>query len=107
MSNYYRNLTCYPSEQVGDKGLEVKIELLKGEQCYNIIQKGQLCIVGSEGKIFRVNRIEDTRENPLMTLEAFSGYILYLGAQDGDDFNDYGLQGFPQEERWRNVPSTR
>lgn len=107
MSDDYHDLTEYPSEQTGDKGLQVKIELPKDAECGTHIQKEDFCIAGPEGKIFRVNRIEDTRENPLLPLEYFSGYILYLGAQDGDDFDDYGKQGFSQNHYWKNVASTR
>ena len=107
MSDDYHDLAGYPSEQTGDKGLQVKIELPRDAECGIHIQKEDYCIAGPEGKIFRVNRIEDTRENPLLPLEYFSGYILYLGAQDGDGFDDYGKQGFSQNHYWKNIASTR
>lgn len=44
MNNYHRNLTRYPSNQVGDKGLEVKIEFLERNRLDIIIRKGEPCI---------------------------------------------------------------
>lgn len=46
MNNHHRNLTRYPSNQVSDKGLEVKIEFLEGNRLDTIIRKGDFCIAG-------------------------------------------------------------
>lgn len=107
MSSNYHDLTGYPSEQVGDEDLQVKIELPLEENCGIVIERKDCCIAGPEGKVFQVNRIEDTRQNPLLERTDFSGYILHLGAQYGSDFNAYGVGDFPPGDHWQNVASAR
>lgn len=107
MSDHYHDLTHYPAKKVGGKGLEVSIELPLGEEYGTIIKKEDLCLAGPEGDLYRVNLIEDTRKSPTLELASFTGYILYLGAKEGDSFDDYGKKLFPPEQFWRNQPSTR
>ena len=93
-----------------DKSLMIKVPLELGEEWNIVAERGKIHTVvfpNSEKGTYRVNRIEDHRDNPYRDMSSFTGIILHLGAKTGEGFDDTGMHDRPDVESWQNKSSTR
>ena len=97
-------------EAAGSKNLRIEIPLDLGEEWSIEVERNKIYTVtlpdGREGT-YRVNRIEDHRDNPYRNRSSFTGIVLYLGRKIREGFDNTGMPEHPDVDSWKNKSSTR
>ena len=97
-------------DTAGTKSLRIEVSLGLGEEWNIKADRDKIYTVvfpNGEKGTYRVNRIEDHRDNPHRDFSSFPGIILYLGGKIDDGFDDTGMADRPDVDSWQNKPSTR
>lgn len=97
-------------EAANSQNLRIEIPLGLGEEWNIAAERDKIYTVvlpNGEKGTYRVNRIEDHRENPYRDLSSFSGIILYLGGKIGEGFDNTGMADRLDVNSWNNKPTTR